>query len=257
MDTENQVVPESTTQNSSVGSKKCNHVPIIVVLAILAVCGFSFGGFELYQNINNGSQACNIKCEQGDNEGIVESDDTVPRTMITGSATFTVPNPPYGEGTDDGTVKFEYGVYNGVLSTYSISYRSNPNGYIVSEVVSDNVDLNTGKKLDNTTTLGRFGFTIDEVYRQILNNLVETVSVDSFLLDINGKIDAEKITINDFKSNIDKYIETLKSDQNLFYVFLKGSKVAVSYEQNKVLENLGMSSHMGVGLVSGYAEVEL
>lgn len=257
MDTENQVVPESTTQNSSVGSKKCNHVPIIVVLTILAVCGFSFGGFELYQNINNGSQVCNTECEQNGNESIVENDDAMLKKMITGNASFAVPNPPYDEGMNDGTVKFEYGVYNGVLSTYSISYHSNPNGYIVSEVVSDNVDLNTGKKLDNTTTLGRFGFTIDEVYRQILNNLVETVSVDSFLLDINGKIDAEKITINDFKNNIDKYIETLKSDQNLFYVFLKGSKVAVSYEQNKVLENLGMSSHMGVGLVSGYAEVEL
>lgn len=257
MDMDNQVMPKSTTQITQSEAKKCKHMPIIIALAILAVCGFSFGGFELYQNINNGSQTCDIECEQSDNESIVEGDDTVPRTMITGSASFTVPNPQYDEGTNDGTVKFEYGVYNGVLSTYSISYHSNPHGYIVSEVVSDNTDLSTGKKLDNITTLGRFGLTTDEVYRQILNNLVETVSIDSFLIDVNGDIDAEKITINDFKNNIDKYIETLKSDQDLFYVFLKGSKVAVSYEQNKVLENLGMSSHMGIGLVSGYAEVEL
>lgn len=257
MDTENQVVPESSTQNSSVGSKKSNHVPIIVALAILAVCGFAFGGFELYQNINNGSQVCNTECEQNGNESIAENDDTMLKKMITGNASFAVPNPPYDEGTNDGTVKFEYGVYNGVLSTYSISYHLHPYGHIVSEVVSDNVDLNTGKKLDNTTTLGRFGLTIDEVYHQILSNLVETVSIDSFLLDVNGNIDAEKIAVNDFKNNIDKYIETLKNDQSLFYVFLKDSKVAVSYEQYKVLEKLGMSSHMGFGLVSGYAEVEL
>jgi hypothetical protein len=257
MNSQDQNTSGQTTQQDVVKAGKCKHMSVIIVLVILLACSCAFGGFELYQNINNKSQTCNAECEQRNDKNIVKNDDASSKSIITGSASFAVPNPPYNEGTNDGTVKFEYGVYSGVLSAYSINYRLDPYEYVVSKVVSNNVDLDTGKKLDNITVLKRFNLTIDEVYRQILNNLVETVSIDSFLLDTNGNVEAEKITTNDFKKNIDKYIKTLKSDQNLFYVFLKGSKVAISYEQSKILEKLGMSSHMGIGLVDGYVEVEL
>ena len=251
MEPQSHTFNNQATQQNMVKPNKCKHVPIIIVLAVLFVCSCAFGGFELYQNTKSNEQNHNTECEQGDNENVAE-DDTSFKSMTTGNASFTVPNSPY----DDGTVKFEYGVYNNVLSTYSISSRSLVTE-ISSEVISSNIDLKTNKKLDNATTLNRFGSTIDEAYQKILNNLVETVSIDSFLLDEDGDVSAEKITVNDFKKNIDKYIETLKNDQNLFYVFLKDSKVTVSYEQYKVLKKLGMSSHMGAGLVDGYAEVEL
>ena len=38
---------------------------------------------------------------------------------------------------------------------------------------------------------------------------------------------------------------------------MKDSKATVSYEQYKILQKLGMSSHMGQGLVSGYVEIKL
>lgn len=42
-------------------TKKCKHMPIIIVLAILAVTGIGFGGFELWQNIQKSSELDNYK----------------------------------------------------------------------------------------------------------------------------------------------------------------------------------------------------
>lgn len=50
MDTENQAAPEPTAQKVQSEIKKCNHVPIIIILIIFAICGFAFGGVELWQN---------------------------------------------------------------------------------------------------------------------------------------------------------------------------------------------------------------
>lgn len=257
MDTENQVVPESSTQNSLVGSKKCNHVSIIVALAILAVCGFAFGGFELYDNLQSKNQTGSSETEYSNNNESVSEENNRVSTVISGNASFAVPNPPYDEGTNDGTVKFEYGIYDDILFAYSINYHLHPYGHIVSEVISNNVDINTGEKLSNAKVLERVNITIEEVYRKILGNLADTVSADSFLLNTQGDINGETISIDDFKNNIGEYVEQLKDNQDDFYILLKDSKIAVSYVQSEILETLGMSSHMGVGLVSGYAEVEL
>lgn len=258
MDTENQVVSESTTQNSSVGSKKCNHVPIIVALAILAVCGFAFGGFELYNNLQSKNRTGSSETEySNNNENVIREDGDRAGTVVSGNASFAVPNPPYDEGTNDGTVKFEYGIYDDILFAYSINYHLHPYGHIVSEVISNNVDINTGEKLSNTKVLERVNISIEEVYRKILENLADTVSVDSFLLNTQGDVSGETISINDFKNNIGEYVEQLKDKQDGFYILLKGSKIAISYVQNEILEELGMSSHMNHGLVGGYVEVEL
>lgn len=258
MDTENQVVPESSTQNSSVGSKKCNHVPIIVALAMLAVCGFAFGGFELYDNLQSKNQTGSSETEYSDNnESVSEENNKRVSTVISENASFAVPNPPYDEGTNDRTVKFEYGIYDDILFAYSINYHLHPYGHIVSEVISNNVDINTGEKLSNTKVLERVNITIGEVYNKILGNLADTVSVDSFLLNTRGDVSGETISIDDFKNNVSEYVEQLKDNQDAFYILLKDSKITVSYVQSEILEELGMSSHMDVGLVGGYVEVEL
>lgn len=56
MDPQKQTSIEPTTTPAKPETKKCNHMAIIIILAILATGGFAFGGFELYQNIhtNNG-----------------------------------------------------------------------------------------------------------------------------------------------------------------------------------------------------------
>lgn len=228
------------------------------IVSVIAVCGIVFGGFELYDNIQSKNQTGSSKTEcSNNNKSVSEKDDDNASTVISGNASFAVPNPPYDEGTNDGTVKFEYGIYDDILFAYSINYHLHPYGHIVSEVISNNVDINTGEKLSNTKVLERVNITIEEAYRKILGNLADTVSVDSFLLNTKGDISGGTISIDDFKNNIGEYVEQLKDNQDDFYILLKDSKIAVSYAQSEILEELGMSSHMNVGLVGGYVEVEL
>lgn len=257
MDTKNQVAPESATQTVQSEVKKCNHIPIIVVLSILAVCGFAFGGFELYNNMQSKNRTSSSEIEGLNNNDINQEDDNKTNTVISGNASFNVPNPPYDEGTNDGIVKFEYGIYDGILFTYSISYHLHPYGHVISEVVSNNIDINTGEKLNNAKVLERTGIIVEDVYRKILENLVDTVSIDSFFLDTQGGVSGETISVNEFKNNINEYVEQLKDDQDIFYILLKDSAMTVSYVQSEILKELGMSSLMDQGLVRGYVEIEL
>lgn len=255
----NQANPKPTVQIAQSEVKKSNHTPIIVILAILAVCGFAFGGFELYDNLQSKNQAGNSENKySNNNENSNEGDDKRAGVVISENASFSVPNPLFRNGENNGTVKFEYGIYNDILFAYSIKNSFDPYGNIESEIISNNVDINTGKKLSNTKVLKRVNITIEEVYRRILENLTDTVSIGFFSLNTQGDVSGETISVNDFKNNINKYVEQLKDSQDdVFYILLKDSKITVSYEQNKTLEKLGMSSHMGAGLVSGYIDVEL
>ena len=249
MNTQNQITNEHTTQLESSKSNKCNHLPAIYILLILLIGSYILLGFGLYQLIGDNKQSGQTKCTT---EEVAKTN-----TIITGDASFNVPNPARNEGNLDGTVKFEYGVFNNILSTYSISYYEVPTGGIASKIISDNIDLATGEKLDNKATLDKFGFTVEEIYRKILENISETVTVDSFLLNRSGNILDESISVDAFKRNIDKYIEPLKTDYDLFYIFLKDSNITISYQQHSLLEKLGMSSHMDVGLVRGYTEIKI
>lgn len=249
MDTQNQITNEHTAQLESSKSNKCNHLPVIYILLILLIGSYILFGFGLYQLIGNNNQPGRTKCTTKE---VAKTD-----TIITGNSSFNVPNPTRNEGNLDGTVKFEYGVFNNILSTYSISYYKVPTGGTTSKVISNNTDLATGEKLDNEAVLDKFGLTAEEIYRKILENISETVTVDSFLLNRSGNILDESLSVDAFKRNIDKYIERLKTDYDLFYIFLKDSAVTISYQQHDILEKLGMSSHMDTGLVSGYAEIKL
>ena len=249
MNTQNQITNEHTTQLESSKSNNCNHLPIIYTLLILLIGSYILFSFGLYQLIGDNNQPSRTKCTT---EEVAKTN-----TIVTGNASFNVPNPTRNEGNLDGTVKFEYGVFNNVLSAYSISYYKVPTGGTTSKVISNNIDLATGEKLDNKATLDKFGLSAEEIYRKILENISETVTVDSFLLNRSGNILDESISVDAFKRNIDKYIETLKTNYDLFYVFLKDSNITISYQQHDILEKLGMSSHMDTGLVSGYAEIKI
>lgn len=249
MSTQNQITNNHTTQLESSKSNKCNHLPIIYTLLVLLIGSYILFGFGLHQLIGSNNRPSQTKCPT---EEVAKTD-----TIVTGNSSFNVPNPTRNEGNLDGTVKFEYGVFNNVLSTYSISYYKVPTGGTTSKVISNNIDLATNEKLDNKAVLDKFSFTVEEIYRKILENISETVTVDSFLLNRGGNILDETISVDAFKRNIGKYIELLKTDYDLFYIFLKDSTVTISYQQHDILEKLGMSSHMDTGLVSGYAEIKI
>lgn len=55
--------------------KKCKHLPIIIVLAILAVGGLGFGGFELWQNIQKDSDIKNLQAKIDNSAELDKKDD--------------------------------------------------------------------------------------------------------------------------------------------------------------------------------------
>ena len=48
--------------------KKCKHMPIIIILAILAIGGIGFGGYELWQNMQKDDEIKNLQAEKGEEQ---------------------------------------------------------------------------------------------------------------------------------------------------------------------------------------------
>ena len=72
MEPQNQPI-DSNPQPTAEPAKKCKHTAMIVILAILAIGGIGFGGYEFWQNIQKDDeiknlQAENIKAEESENE---------------------------------------------------------------------------------------------------------------------------------------------------------------------------------------------
>lgn len=57
--------------------KKCKHIPTIIILAVLAIGGLGFGGFEFWQNMQKDDEIKNlqaeiVKIEEQDKDALVE-----------------------------------------------------------------------------------------------------------------------------------------------------------------------------------------
>lgn len=72
--------PETTNNPSQINptpnqvagsSKKCKHMPIIIILAILTVAGIGFGGFELWQNMQKDSKIADLEAQIGEVERVI------------------------------------------------------------------------------------------------------------------------------------------------------------------------------------------
>jgi hypothetical protein len=93
MNTQNQITNEHTTQLESSKSNKCNHLPVMYLLLILLIGGYILLGFGLYQLIGDNKQSGQTKCTT---EEIAKTN-----TIVTGDASFNVPNPARNEGNLD------------------------------------------------------------------------------------------------------------------------------------------------------------
>ena len=56
---------------------------------------------------------------------------------------------------------------------------------------------------------------------------------------------------------MNNYIDKLESNKGLFNVTKNGNKQTVEFEVEKVLNALGYSSHMGIGIRHGIQKIEL
>lgn len=119
-----------------------------------------------------------------------------------------------------------------------------------------NYDLDAQKELSNEELANIYNITGEDLYTAVLQNLVHNVTANSFLLDTSGNVTAPTISISDFTNNIPEYAKTLSDNHNLLKLYVdEEDKVHALYQQFQVLEALGMSTHMGIGLLYGYQDI--
>lgn len=96
------------------------------------------------------------------------------------------------------------------------------------------------------------------VIQCILNDILQNDNVsNSVYKSTNGDITSEKLSEREFQSDMNNYVDKLESNNDLFNVIKNESKLTVEFEVEKVLNALGYSSHMGVGIRNGIQKVEL
>ena len=138
------------------------------------------------------------------------------------------------------------GISNHILSVYTLE-EVDWHTEIGYKYYSVNINLDNQKIVTNGELIEMYDLDIDDVYEKLLRNLVSTVEIDSFLLAVNGDVTAPKISISDFAKNIPDYAEMLNNRYDVFTLYIENNKVRLTYNQDEILNLLGMGSHMGVG----------
>lgn len=121
-----------------------------------------------------------------------------------------------------------------------------------------NYNLKNDVELANTELLADYNLTSKSMYEAILNQLAQNVTTSSFLLATDGDVTAPTISITDFTNNITEYAATLSDSPNLVKLYIdKDDNIHALYQQYQILEALGMSAHMGIGLLRGVQDIKL
>ena len=146
-------------------------------------------------------------------------------------------------------------VYENVLSICETDkWIGGPTTY---DFYSLNIDLEKQKIMTNQELLKKCDVKSTDMFNKILNNIANTVTLERFLLDTEGNISADGISIEDFKNNINTYSNIIDNRYDLVTLFVENGKLKAKYTQNSVLEALGMGTHMGKGITSEPQTIEL
>ncbi len=154
--------------------------------------------------------------------------------------------------------KISASIDGSILSVYEDVVEQDPNGEYSNRNVL-NIDLEAMKKISDTDLLEKYGVDTTTVHEKIILNLVDTVSIDRFLNNVEGIINDDTTSVATMKEKYQDYAKKLDgkdSDLKLTY-FIKNSKLYVSYVHNDVLKVMGMGQHMGAGLEGKAQEVQL
>lgn len=115
--------------------------------------------------------------------------------------------------------------------------------------ISMNVDTKTGKEMTNEEVIKLYNSTNVEVAKAILNDVVSHVSRETLLKSTNGDITAPVENVSNINKENSEYIENLSKNLNgNVVVYIKNGNLCIDYHDSKVLELVGLSSHMNVGL---------
>lgn len=150
---------------------------------------------------------------------------------------------------------FTYETYKNILSVSTVeiqSFTSSPKDYY-----SINIDIDNQKPINNKQLLDIFNIKIEDVYTKILTNIANTVTAPYFLVDLEGDVTAEQVTIDEFRANISEYATYLNNNYDTLSLSIQNGKLVCTYWQIDILNLLGLGSHMGAGLIREVQVVEL
>lgn len=115
--------------------------------------------------------------------------------------------------------------------------------------ISMNVDTKTGKEMTNEEVIKLYNSTNVEVAKAILNDVVSHISRETLFKSTNGDITAPVENVSNVNKENSEYIENLSKNLNgNVVVYIKNGNLCIDYHDSKVLELVGLSSHMNVGL---------
>lgn len=95
------------------------------------------------------------------------------------------------------------------------------------------------------------------IISKVLDDIEKNTDFTSITKSIDGDVTAEKLSQREFIDNKNEYIEKLMNNINLFNIYDENGIQYVEYEVEKVLNELGFSSHMGVGIKHGIQKIKI
>ena len=178
--------------------KKCKHVPVIIVLAVLAASGIGFGGFELWQNVQkdndiNNLQADKIKSEEqkAEKENIAVENNNITFSNAAGGpyieeGYFYVPKwnvkyklsddlVNYGYAVDQQSQGDSYGNYVvGLTALNKENYQEHPQAAYYNDIFSCSVvtirtledSKNNWNQEESDVDFGGYKFVIHDIWRE-------------------------------------------------------------------------------------------
>lgn len=165
----------------------------------------------------------------------------------------------------DYSSEISYQIYKNVLSVMfngdEVYSGQEPVPYPTEDNIatSVNINLDDNKKLSFEEVCEMFDVKVDSVLKLVLKDLADGIEFDYLLEGTEGDISQPQVEITDFKSNIDKYKDVLKKSdyEKVINLYIKDNKLMCTYDDSRVLANIDLSSHMGIGLVNKYVTLEV
>ena len=121
-----------------------------------------------------------------------------------------------------------------------------------------NYDINKQQTLSNQELADFYDITSEEVYDIVLRHLASNVTATSFLLNTHGDVSGPSISVEEFTNHIPEYNSAMPADLAPLKMYVDEDNIVHAlYLESIILENLGMGTHMGIGLHGDYQDVVL
>ena len=139
----------------------------------------------------------------------------------------------------------QYVEYETIKVLNALGYSTHMGGGIVPGIKS--INLSGNNVVSNRMAI-----------QKVLSNIKEEVNISECVLKaLDGDVTAEHLSELEYKSDMPEYVDKLASNMNIFKIYTENGNQYVEYETSEVLNALGYSTHMGVGIPQGSSIVKL